>query len=84
LSFVPSKSQLADLFTKPLSGPSLYSILGKLGLSSFPSNLRGDVGDKRLHSHKKGTTHVNIVNQDKKEENGLLTDKLGQLSIGLV
>ncbi|PHT55290.1 hypothetical protein CQW23_03776 [Capsicum baccatum] len=41
LSFVPSKSQLADLFTKPLSGPSLHTILGKLGLSSFPSNLSG-------------------------------------------
>lgn len=36
LTFTPSKSQLADLFTKALSGPSLSSILGKLGVSSIP------------------------------------------------
>jgi len=44
LQFVPSSSQLADLFTKPLSGPSHNSILGKLGLASLPSNLKGGVG----------------------------------------
>lgn len=41
LFFVPSKSQLPDLFTKPLSGPSYRLILSKFGISSFPSNLRG-------------------------------------------
>lgn len=41
LSYVPSSSQLTDLFTKPLSGPSHKAILGKLGVISLPSNLRG-------------------------------------------
>nr|XP_016514382.1 PREDICTED: uncharacterized mitochondrial protein AtMg00810-like [Nicotiana tabacum] len=44
LSFVPSSSQLADIFTKPLSGPSHNSVLGKLGIATLPSNLRGGVG----------------------------------------
>ncbi|XP_047267444.1 uncharacterized protein LOC124897893 [Capsicum annuum] len=42
LSFISSKSQLAGLFNKPLSGPSLHTILGKLGLSSFSSKDFGD------------------------------------------
>lgn len=42
LSFVPSSSQLADLFTKALSGPLHKSLLGKLGVKLSPSNLRGD------------------------------------------
>jgi len=46
LSFVPSDCQLADLFTKPLSGASHRHILNKLGVMSLPSNLRGDVGEK--------------------------------------
>lgn len=41
LSFIPSKHQLADLFTKPLSGPSHRSILGKLGVSFYPLQLEG-------------------------------------------
>lgn len=43
LSFVPSKEQLADIFTKPLAGPSHHQSICKLGLTLFPSNLRGDV-----------------------------------------
>ncbi|KAL3371725.1 hypothetical protein AABB24_008317 [Solanum stoloniferum] len=55
LQFTPSKIQLADLFTKPLSGFSHHGILSKLGvsslqLSSLPSNLRGDVGKKKIHA----------------------------------
>nr|XP_009783444.1 PREDICTED: uncharacterized protein LOC104232050 [Nicotiana sylvestris] len=46
LSFVPSSSQLVDLFTKPLSGPSHNSILCKFGVTFLPSNLRGDVEKK--------------------------------------
>ncbi|XP_019257739.1 PREDICTED: uncharacterized protein LOC109235952 [Nicotiana attenuata] len=45
LSFVRSSSQLADLFTKPLAGPSHHHLLGKLGVLSSPSNLRRGVGD---------------------------------------
>lgn len=45
LSFVLSKHQLADLFTKDLSGEPHHDILGKLGVLSIPSNLRGDVED---------------------------------------
>ncbi|KAG5624340.1 hypothetical protein H5410_009558 [Solanum commersonii] len=43
LSFIPSVHQLADLFTKPLPGPSNQLLLHKLGVSSPPSNLRGDI-----------------------------------------
>ncbi|XP_019244609.1 PREDICTED: uncharacterized protein LOC109224487 [Nicotiana attenuata] len=46
LSFVPSKEQLADVFTKPLSGVSHSEILNKLGVTRLPSNLRGDIGKK--------------------------------------
>jgi len=48
LSFVSSSSQLADLFTKPLSGPSHRSLLGKLGVRAAPSNLRRGVGEKHF------------------------------------
>ncbi|XP_060177713.1 uncharacterized protein LOC132607636 [Lycium barbarum] len=48
LTFVPSKSQLADVFTKSLYVPQLRSILGKLGVSAFPSNLRGMLGERNL------------------------------------
>nr|XP_016510214.1 PREDICTED: uncharacterized mitochondrial protein AtMg00810-like [Nicotiana tabacum] len=41
LSFVRSDSQLTDLFTKPLTGPRHRNLLGKLGVRTFPSNLRG-------------------------------------------
>lgn len=47
LSFVPSKAQLADIFTKPLSGVSHRDILSKLGVTTFPSNLRRDVEKKK-------------------------------------
>ena len=40
LSFLPSSSQLADLFTKPLTGTSHHLLLRKLGVRSSPSNLR--------------------------------------------
>jgi len=43
LFYVPASSQLADLFTKALSGPSHQIILPKLGLLTLPSNLRRDV-----------------------------------------
>lgn len=44
LTFVPFANQLANLFTKPLSGVSHRSALDKLGVISFPSNLRRDIG----------------------------------------
>ncbi|XP_070004838.1 uncharacterized mitochondrial protein AtMg00810-like [Nicotiana sylvestris] len=48
LSFVPSKAQLTDIFTKPLSRVSHREILGKLGVTT---NLRGDVEKKKpLHT----------------------------------
>ncbi|KAH0645842.1 hypothetical protein KY284_033726 [Solanum tuberosum] len=43
LFYVPASSQLADLFTKALSGPSHQIILPKLGLLTLPSNLRRGV-----------------------------------------
>nr|XP_016511714.1 PREDICTED: uncharacterized mitochondrial protein AtMg00810-like [Nicotiana tabacum] len=36
LSFVPSAQQLADIFTKPLSGASHRAIMNKLGVLSLP------------------------------------------------
>lgn len=41
LSYIPSRSQVADIFTKPLSGPAHLNIIGKLGVVSTPPNLRG-------------------------------------------
>ncbi|XP_019242235.1 PREDICTED: uncharacterized protein LOC109222326 [Nicotiana attenuata] len=40
LTFVPSHQQVVDVFTKH-SGPLHRSIIGKLGVTSSPSNLRG-------------------------------------------
>ncbi|PHT61559.1 hypothetical protein T459_34587 [Capsicum annuum] len=52
LQFTPSKQQLADLFTKPLSGSSHRDLLSKLGVSSLSSNLRGMLARRKsmLHS----------------------------------
>ena len=40
LSYVPTEHQLADIFTKSLSGPTHHNLVSKLGMLS-PSNLRG-------------------------------------------
>ncbi|WMV48365.1 hypothetical protein MTR67_041750, partial [Solanum verrucosum] len=48
LLFVPSSSQIADIFTKVLSGPLHRHLLGKLGISSGTSNLKG-VLPENLH-----------------------------------
>ncbi|KAH0762517.1 hypothetical protein KY290_018590 [Solanum tuberosum] len=65
LQFVPSSSQLADLFTKPLSGPSHHSILGKLGLASLLSNLKGGVGIEigKVDTDQQTTMEQEITNQ---------------------
>lgn len=44
LSYVPTKLQLTDVLTKPLTGLQHHIILSKLGVTSLPSNLRGGVG----------------------------------------
>lgn len=41
LSYTPTSTQLADVFTKGLTGLQHNSILSKLGLLNTPSNLRG-------------------------------------------
>lgn len=41
LSFVPSSTQIADFFTKGLAGPLHRNFLGKLGVRSPGSHLRG-------------------------------------------
>lgn len=48
LSYVPSSTQLENLFTKSQTEPSHKLLLGKLGVTSLPSNLRGDV-EKKPH-----------------------------------
>lgn len=44
LHFVPSPSQLTDVFTKAILGFVHHSVIGKLGVSFPPSNLRGRGG----------------------------------------
>lgn len=41
LYFIPLIAQIADVFTKPLSGLNHRSTLGKLGVVPPPSNLSG-------------------------------------------
>lgn len=48
LSFIPSSSQLADIFTKPLFGPSHRDCLGKLGILQASSTLRGRMSPEKL------------------------------------
>lgn len=43
LGYVPTKDQLADVFTKSLAGQPHHYILSKLGVST-PTNLKGGVG----------------------------------------
>ncbi|KAL0424027.1 UNVERIFIED_CONTAM: Retrovirus-related Pol polyprotein from transposon RE2 [Sesamum radiatum] len=51
-SFISSKLQLADIFTKSLSGPSFHSLLSKLGLLSVRSpSLKGGVKHAKLQSY---------------------------------
>ena len=46
LTYLPTKSQVADLFTKALPSLHFKELLGKLGMVSTPNpSLRGDVGD---------------------------------------
>ncbi|XP_056692274.1 uncharacterized mitochondrial protein AtMg00810-like [Spinacia oleracea] len=44
LTYLPTQSQLADIFTKALPSPQFYQLLSKLGVSSAPPSLRGGVG----------------------------------------
>jgi len=53
LSFVPSSSQIADLFTKALAGPLHRHFIGKLGVRSPVSYLRGDVSGDLICSTKR-------------------------------
>lgn len=52
LQHVPTKQQLADILTKPLTGIQHHSIMSKLGVSA-PSNLRGGV--RNIHSSNNDT-----------------------------
>ncbi|XP_070024916.1 secreted RxLR effector protein 161-like [Nicotiana sylvestris] len=67
LFFVPSDCQLADLFTKPLSGGSHRHILSKLGVYSLPSILRGDVEDKNPRVDSKNDSQNNEEVREKKK-----------------
>jgi len=53
LSYVPASSQLADLFTKALFGPSHHTILPNLGLSTLPYNFGGVLKMVFRRSHKR-------------------------------
>lgn len=48
LLFVPSSSQLANLFTKALVGPLHHSLLSKLGVRKLASNLRDSVDGENI------------------------------------
>ncbi|XP_019255077.1 PREDICTED: uncharacterized protein LOC109233658 [Nicotiana attenuata] len=65
-----SLSHIEDIFTKPLAGSAHSSIIGKLGVATPPSNLRGGVGAGCLASTMKDL--------DEKEEN-----KREDLGLGL-
>ncbi|XP_056688834.1 uncharacterized mitochondrial protein AtMg00810-like [Spinacia oleracea] len=44
LTYLPTHSQLADVFTKALPSPQLHDLLSKLGVSPATPSLRGGVG----------------------------------------
>jgi len=50
LFFVPSSSQLVDLFTKALAGPLHRYLLDKLGVRTTNSNLRRGIA-REIKSH---------------------------------
>ncbi|WMV38563.1 hypothetical protein MTR67_031948, partial [Solanum verrucosum] len=69
LSFVPSSSQLANLFTKALGGPSHFLFMSKMGVVSLPSILKRGVGNKNqastYHSHNHGS-NADVGRENKK------------------
>lgn len=71
LSYIPSRSQVADIFTKPLSGPAHLNIIGKLGVVSTPPNLREDVGDCNIEFH-----HGSELDSELKENGRKMRDKV--------
>lgn len=66
LPFVALSSQLADLFTKPLSGPSHHSILGKLGVSFLFSNLIGRGGVVEIETFNSNSHNSHLKDSQKK------------------
>ena len=62
ISFVSGKDNLADIFTKPLPGPSFLFFHAKLMSCSSPIRLRGDDKDRKpehhLQSKKEDGQHV--------------------------
>ncbi|KAL0395914.1 UNVERIFIED_CONTAM: hypothetical protein Scaly_0039800 [Sesamum calycinum] len=60
-SFISSKLQLADIFTKSLSGPSFHSLLSKLGLLSVSqSQLEGGVTSCKV-TGEQGTFELEVA-----------------------
>ncbi|KAL0424377.1 UNVERIFIED_CONTAM: hypothetical protein Sradi_0972500 [Sesamum radiatum] len=59
---VPSKEQLADIFTKYLAAPSFLSLLSKLGLVELPSTPSPTCGgaDETLHTSNSEPTTADI------------------------
>ena len=57
LTYLPTTSQLADIFTKVLPSSQFNHLLSKLGLSSTPPNLRGDIEPYTTSQHSAKTDH---------------------------
>lgn len=58
LTYLPTKSQLADVFTKSLPSPQFNNLLSKLGVTGITPSLKGGVGLKSLdHSDPAHAAH---------------------------
>lgn len=68
LSFLPSQTQLADIFTKSLPSPQHRLLLGKLGVISSPSNLRGGVDDESQSTSEQSSTKQRDVLRERGDE----------------
>ncbi|KAL0361000.1 UNVERIFIED_CONTAM: Retrovirus-related Pol polyprotein from transposon TNT 1-94 [Sesamum radiatum] len=58
LAHVPSKEQLADIFTKSLAAPSFLTLISKLGLVEVPFNPRPTCGGADEVNHASSSEHA--------------------------
>lgn len=62
LTYLPTRNQIVDIFTKILPSHQFNLLLSKLGLSSSPPNLRGDIEPCTAHYQDlQHQAHISIV-----------------------